>query len=70
MEEFGNPDCRVRDERPGKGRCSRGSARAATAVVFALATLCGIFVWRLRSPGELPDLGDPFDLELWRGSRS
>ena len=39
---------------------------ATTAVVFALATLCGIFVWRLRSPGELPDLGDPFDLERAR----
>ncbi len=34
----------------------------ATAVVVALAAVGGVFVWRLRSPGELPDLGDPFDV--------
>jgi hypothetical protein len=38
----------------------------ASAVVIALATLVGIFVWRLRSEGELPDLGDPFDVTLAR----
>ena len=41
----------------------------ALAVVIALATLVGIFVWRLRTEGELPDLGDPFDVTLAR-SRS
>jgi hypothetical protein len=34
----------------------------AAAVVVAVATVFGIFVWKLRSPGELPDLGDPFDV--------
>ena len=34
----------------------------ATAVVVALAGVGGVFLWWLWSPGELPDLGDPFDL--------
>ena len=39
---------------------------SAAAVVIALATVLGIFVWKLRSTGELPDLGDPFDVTLAR----
>ncbi len=38
----------------------------ATAVVVALAAIGGIFWWQLRSPGELPDLGDPFDVAVAR----
>ncbi len=36
----------------------------ATAVVLALAAMGGIFMWRLRSLGELPDVGDPVDVAL------
>src|ERR1700677_1900586 len=38
----------------------------ASVVVVALVTFGGIFVWKLRSPGELPDLGDPFDVTAAR----
>ena len=37
-----------------------------SAVVIALAVLAGIFVWRMRSQGDLPDVGDPFDVALAR----
>jgi hypothetical protein len=36
----------------------------AFAVVGALAALAGISVWRMRSLGDLPDVGDPFDVAL------
>ncbi len=38
----------------------------AFAVVSALAMLAGISVWRIRSMGDLPDVGDPFDVALAR----
>src|SRR5262245_23246920 len=38
----------------------------AIAVVSALAVLGGISVWRMRSLGDLPDIGDPFDMEFVR----
>jgi len=36
------------------------------AVVGALAIFAGISVWRSRSLGDLPDVGDPFDVVLAR----
>ena len=38
----------------------------AWGVMIALATFTGVFVWRVRSAGELPDLGDPFDVAAAR----
>jgi hypothetical protein len=38
----------------------------ALGVVSLLALLAGITVWRMRDLGDLPDLGDPFDLALAR----
>ncbi len=41
--------------------------RALTlAVMSALAMLAGMSVWRMRSLGDLPDVGDPFDVALAR----
>ncbi len=34
----------------------------AVAVLAALLTIAGISIWRLRSLGDLPDVGDPFDV--------
>ena len=35
----------------------------ALVVVAALAAIGGVFIWRMRSVNELPDVGDPFDVE-------
>ena len=40
----------------------RGFGRMRRWWCLRLPLVGGVFVWRLRSPGELPDLGDPFDL--------
>ena len=35
----------------------------ALVVVAALAAIGGVFIWRMRDVNELPDIGDPFDVE-------
>jgi hypothetical protein len=51
---------------PRKKRVFTRFRAASWAVGIALATIFGMFLWRLWSPGEVPDLGDPFDVELAR----
>ena len=48
----------------GHDECSRLKRFGfiAIAVLAALLTIAGISIWRLRSLGDLPDVGDPFDV--------
>ena len=52
------------------GRLRRGRLtrfRVATAAILsALLVLAGISIWRMWSLGDLPDIGDPFDVEQAR----
>lgn len=42
-------------------------ARVVGSLVFsALVAALGIWIWQLRNAGELPDVGDPFDVALAR----
>ncbi len=38
----------------------------AVTLLMALLTMTGISIWRLRSLGDLPDVGDPFDVSVAR----